>query len=850
MNPEARGRQPGGETGKRYAVSLADPTASMTERIGSKAANLARLLQAGFPVPDGFVVTVEAFEQFLGANGFGPDTSPEAVLAASFPEDVADALRGALSRQGDAPLAVRSSGIAEDLPGASFAGQYETVLDVRGAAALLAAVRRCWASAFGAGVAAYRAAQEQEGLVTMAVLVQRLVSATAAGVAFTANPVTGDRGETVVSAVRGLGDRLVSGQVSPDEWLIRADSIVASRNREGAVNAAEARAVADLAQRVEAFFGSPQDIEWALADGTLFLLQARPITALPDGTQEAIRVAAEPPPGFWQRETSHYPQPLSPMYGVLLEAFNASMKRATADFSLLVEGVEFREIGGWVYQRLVPLGGRDMRAPPAWLMPLLTRIVPRMRSRIRGAVDAVRSDKAGAYIRRWHAEWKAELASAIARLRRVNVPALSDDELDRHIGEVIGFFRHSLDIHTRLNVAVLSALAEIAFVSRDLLGWGDRKTFELFGGLSEKSSEPSRRLAELASMAATRPALRALLEEIGDQTAARLAEVDQEFAAALAAYQREFGCRTLGEITEPTLAESPRLILGLVRDQLRRGYDPLADAAVLEERRAATIAEAWAALAKRSDGDRARFERALTRGEQAYPIREDNQFYAVSAPMALVRYAVLETGRRLADRRQLVRRDDVFFLEFEEGRAALREGGDERPVVARRKAERAWMEAHPGPASYGRDPGPPPSFASLPSEVRFLMEGLLWAMSRVFAADHGDHQPSSENILRGIAASPGTYTGPVRVVMHEAEFHKLRPGDVLVCPMTSPVWSVLFPSVGALVTDSGGILSHPAIIAREYRVPAVVATGHATSVLHDGQTITVDGSAGVVEAQP
>jgi pyruvate,water dikinase len=163
VNHGARGRHPEEDAGEKYVVSLSAPAALRRERLGSKAATLARLLQAGFPVPEGFVVTVEAFDQFVEANGFGPTTPPEAVLAASPPEDVADALRGALRLLGETPLAVQSSGIAEDLPGASFAGQYETVLDVRGAAALLTAVRRCWASAFGARVGAYRAAHEQEG---------------------------------------------------------------------------------------------------------------------------------------------------------------------------------------------------------------------------------------------------------------------------------------------------------------------------------------------------------------------------------------------------------------------------------------------------------------------------------------------------------------------------------------------------------------------------------------------------------------------------------------------------------------------------------------------------------------
>jgi pyruvate,water dikinase len=217
--------------------------------------------------------------------------------------------------------------------------------------------------------------------------------------------------------------------------------------------------------------------------------------------------------------------------------------------------------------------------------------------------------------------------------------------------------------------------------------------------------------------------------------------------------------------------------------------------------------------------------------------------------MALMRYVVLEVGSRLGARGQIAQRDDVFFLEWEEARAALRDGSDRHGLVARRKGERAWVEAHPGPASYGKDPGPPPSFAALPTAARFLMEALLWARHRVFAVEHSGHAPAVGRLLRGIAASPGVYTGPVRVIMNESEFAKLHPGDVLVCPVTSPVWSVLFPTVGALVTDTGGILSHPAIIAREYRVPAVVATGHATRALRDGQTVKVDGNAGMVEME-
>jgi phosphoenolpyruvate synthase/pyruvate phosphate dikinase len=171
-------------------------------------------------------------------------------------------------------------------------------------------------------------------------------------------------------------------------------------------------------------------------------------------------------------------------------------------------------------------------------------------------------------------------------------------------------------------------------------------------------------------------------------------------------------------------------------------------------------------------------------------------------------------------------------------------------LVTRRRGERAFVEQHPGPATYGKDPGPPPPLDALPAEARFTMTALLWYIGRVFeAAASSRAQQAGTEVLGGIAASPGRYTGPVRVVNDEFDFGKLRPGDVLVCPITSPVWSVLFPSVGALVTDTGGLLSHPAIIAREHGVPAVAATGNATALLRDDQVVTVDGTTGQVEVQ-
>ena len=829
---------------QRYAVKLRDCAGDGSLQAGSKAGSLAKLLAAGFPVPDGFVVTVAAFDDFI-ASLDRRGISQETVERSSMPPAIEGELADAIADLGNVPVAVRSSGVAEDLPDASFAGQYETVLDVHGVEAILEAIKRCWASAFNKRVTAYRETHGITDGLHMAVLVQRLIRADAAGVAFTANPVTGDRSETVVSAVRGLGERLVSGQASPDEWIVKEGKATCQRAPEHAINAAMALEVASLARRVEKHFGSPQDVEWAAADGKLCLLQARPVTTLAD---KGADVAAESaPPGFWEREISHYPRPLSPMFGSMwLPVQNACFRRVFDELSPLIETIELREINGWVYQRMVPFGGKDRKAPPAFVVWLMVRLIPAFRSRIKGSMDAVSNDIFGAYVDRWFKESKPQLKARIAELGRVELAKLSNDDLDRAAGEVIRFMEQSADVHFRLNAPTSLLVADLAFACRDLLDWDDKKTVELLAGLSEKSSEPSQKLARLAMMASARPNVRSLFDHIDSNSVARLAEMDREFAEAFKQYMGEFGCRALRyELTEPTLAEKPELVLGLIRDQLAQHYDATGDARALEQKRSAVVAEARKLLQSHPVKDRERFERALERAQKAYPIREDNEFYTVSCPYALVRYAFLEIGKRLVKRGQLVDAGDVFFLKTEEARAALKSGATQAAIVAKRKAERAAAVARRVPVSYGKPPGPPPSLAVLPAGARFMMEAILWATERVFALPQSTRR-GGKGDLDGIAASAGLYTGTVRVVMNENEFGKVHAGDVLVCPITSPVWSVLFPSIGAVVTDTGGILSHSAIIAREYRIPAVVATASATSTLHDGEQVMVDGNQGIV----
>jgi phosphohistidine swiveling domain-containing protein len=808
---------------------------------GRKAATLARLLRDGFPVPDGVVLLADALDRSLDAAGLTADAPVDAVAAIEVPAQIQAALREAVQRWGEGtPLAVRSSGVNEDLASASYAGLYSTVLDVIGEDRLLDAVRQCWASAFGRLVRTYgpKAATDRPRL---AVLIQPMVPATAAGVAFTTDPVTGDRGTIVVEAVRGTGDRLVSGAATPDEWAISGEFALRRAGSENAIDAGVARAVAALARQVEQHQGEPQDIEWALSDGEVVLLQARPITGVADRRIQPVPVEVEPLPGYWTREASHAPMPWSPFNRVVLRPRASGIRSMCAQLGLLFETIDFRDIGGWEYIRIVPIGGKDRPAPPAPLVPFMFRLVPPLRRRIKSSVAAMRADVAGRLVRRWYAEWQPEFADRIAVLRKVNLSTLSDAELDAHLTGVLELMDHGLHVHMDLHGAVQITLAELAFTCRDLLGWDEVRTFDLLAGLSNTSTEPSRALSRLAELANELPEVKRRLAE---RSPVGVVLEDEQFAAAFTEFLGTHGCRALRyEVADQNLDERPDLVLGLVADQLAAGFDPARTATALADRRERAAADAQSRLT--SPEGRATFDRALARAVDAYPVREDNEYFTVSAPLALVRRTAVEIGRRLAERGQLDSGDDVFFLEADEAKAALGDGTNRRDLAMRRQGERSWVLAHPGPVSYGKDPGPPPSFASLPAEARLANEGFLWAVDRIFGPD-GAAQAGQDSSVTGIPASVGSYTGPVCVITSEAEFDRLRAGDVLVCPVTSPVWSVLFPSIGALVTDTGGILSHPAIIAREYGVPAVVATGNGTAVLHDGQLVTVDGTAGVI----
>lgn len=819
-------------------ATLAGAADRPVEEVGAKARTLGRLVASGVAVPEGLVLTRAVLDEVLGANGLVAEAATAAeVMAAAWPEAVTAAVIGVADHFGDGALAVRSSAAVEDGTVASYAGQYESVLGVHGSAELQAAVRRCWASAFTGQVRRYSGGAP--GRTGMAVLVQRLVEADVAGVAFTADPVTGSREEVVVSAVTGLGVPVVSGSEEGDQWRVRDGVATPASVTRLALTRQQAEGVAALALDVEQLLGGPQDLEWAMADHRLVVLQARPITALP--TPPAVQV----PPGTWLKEVDRYPEPFH-AFGARVAArlVSTGLTTMNREYGGLVDRFEMIMIGGESYLRVVPLGGHEGPPPPWWVLAVLARLAPPLRRRMRSArrrlvsLTTVMDDFDRVQLPRLAAEHR--------RLASVDQAGLSDAELDEHLGEVVGFLEEALLLHFRLVPAEVVPVFDLVQWCRRHLGWDTGKVLQLVAGSSATTTEPSARLAEIARQIHDDPVARAAVDEAEADLVERLRAARPELAGRVEEWCQRYAVRSLSDDpATPTLAERPALVARLLREQVAAGAGPSAGGSSASAASSAPASSEARALAAPGTRDATELDRLLGLARRGYALRETSAFWTASMPGGLVRRTMVEAGSRLHARRLLTQPGDVAHVELDTVRAALRDDPAAVQAVtgeaARNRAERAWVLQHPGPDHLGDPPSGVPDLRGLPGPGRRLNQALMWSQER-----HEPVPPRDASVLVGVAGCSGRHTGPVRVVRTPRDFDRVRHGDVLVCPTTDPAWSVLFGIAGALVTDHGGLLSHAAIVAREHGLPAVLATGAATQRLHDDQVVTVDGTTGVV----
>ena len=830
------------------------------DEAGGKGANLGELTRAGLPVPSGFVVVTDAYRAHVTEHELAeriamlavPTDDPagyddaSAQIRALFTNKVSDSLRAEIAEAytalgEDAPVAVRSSATAEDLPEASFAGQQDTYLNVRGLEDLLVAVGDCWASLWTARAMAYRARQGIDpASVSLAVVVQQMVHAEAAGVMFTANPSNGRRNETVISAAWGLGESVVSGSVNTDNIVVRtpdgavlsnetADKAVMTiyaeqRTQEVPVPAdqrmgpvlseAESAALAAYGTRIESHFGAPQDIEWARTNGRFWILQARPITALPE-------VEAAPPMDWTVPEpTAMYvrasiveqlPDPLSPLFADLIDgsvtrSLQALFREILGDDVIRDADVGLPTVNGYAYYRYSRSGmGRLMIKSPKAFRELLG-----------GSLSGQA---------RWrtysHPRYRRIVSDWTAR----GISELSTEELLAGVQQLVdAAAEYYTAVQTIIPAAATSEVLFTRFYDAVVRTKDDPPAQVFLLGFdsapirSEKSlydlATWTRSHAELAEPLLSLPAQKFLDEAAGSED-----PVWHEWHTRFQAHLVAYGHAVYNlDFMNPVPADDPVPLLETVRFFVSgKGVDPYDR----QQRSATRREEAATAVLARLDPVRVKaFSRLLHWAQAAAPVRED-ALADVGLAWPQVRRMLAEIGRRLQRAGVIDEPDDVFWLrraEIDEGLGSLAEQVEQRKQM--------WR---------GQRRATPP---------QLLPKGGWGDMFRNWMPAASEEQTG--NLIKGTGASAGTITAPARVLGGPQDFGLMQPGDVLVASITTPAWTSLFAMASGVVTDIGGPLSHSSIVAREYGIPAVLGTAVATRRIRSGQLILVDGDAGTV----
>lgn len=902
------------------------------EVAGGKGGNLSQLMLAGFPVPVGFVLTMSAYTAFVQADGIEGriaelsrsasaddpvsfETASRAIQSlfdsASIPQSITMAIRQAYGNLyhfvGDSPaplsddmqcvsappdpasnlpVAVRSSATAEDLPEASFAGQQDTYLNVRGEEALLEAIKRCWASLWNARAMAYRARQGIDpAAVRLAVVVQPMVPADVAGVLFTVNPLTGNRDEVVINAAWGLGEAVVSGRVTPDTVLadkatgrvshleVGDKAVMTVLTARGTAEAPvdvqlrlepvltpeQIKELTRLSREIEGHFGSPQDIEWAIASGRLYILQSRPVTALPevplppidgkptipgDDDWPALGLGTPQPFDLWTQANvgEVWPHPVTPLtWSGIPEALNTAARYSMPGLDRYLDRIQWtgRFYGRIYYNEgaLAHLFSQKLGLPGSLLDAALGSR-RRVDSRLDGEKfhifrfmralpcflrSTVRQLRAGRQLEALFPQIDPWVTDFVER----NLDRLNDHELG---AELAVWREHATRVLNLHNVVSGSAMMAFAQLERRIARWCGRKDLahDLITGLTGVfTAEMGASLWQIAQRLQELGLAGVVLDNDSEEALAQLRRRPEArpVIQMLDAFLRRHGhrCPHEGEWLHPRWVEAPERIIEVVAGYLRAGeeFDPI----VTEDRQRRRREEAVAWMeAQLGPLRRVLFRLDLARAQHLVRLRENGRHYLmkVMLPLCLGNRVY---GRRWSGRGWLKQPEDLFFLAVSEIEAILEAGNPTAAgldllalVAERRKAFEYWFGVE-APEVLGADGQP--ATGSLPDEPMGA-------------------------VLHGIAASGGRVRGTARLIRDPRGATRLQKGDILVTRATDTGWTPVFPLVGGLVLEVGGQLSHGAIVAREYGVPAVVNVHEAMRRIQDGQMLTVDGTAGCV----
>jgi rifampicin phosphotransferase len=861
-----------------YVLGLPEIDQTQVAIVGGKGAHLGELSRIeGIRVPAGFCVTTDAFRRIIAESPSiderldrlsrrNPDDR-ESIRTLSaeirrtlegiaIPEDLAAAITRALVRLGEqAAYAVRSSATAEDLPTASFAGQQDTYLNIVGPAAILQHISRCWASLFTERAVTYRLRNGfDHRKVHMAVVVQQMIFPYAAGILFTADPVTSNRKVAAVEASFGLGEALVSGMVNADAYKVRDGEVVAkavatkqlaiyalpaggtqeqaidpARQEQPVLTDAQVVQLAQLGRRIEAYFGCPQDIEWCLVDDGFQIVQSRPITTL------------FPVPAAGDRENhvyvsvGHQQMMTDPMKPLGLSMWQLTALRPMYD------------AGGRLFVDVTQ--GLASPASRAGLLEVLGRGDPLIRDALQTILDR------GDFIPSLPDQGPAGPPAGGAPAPIETDPAIVTELIERSQASIATLQR---DIRTKSGSALLDfILADIQELKRVL---GDPRSMQVImagmeatwwlneqlqAWLGEKNaadtltlsapnnvtSEMGLALLDVADLIRPHPEVLAFLQHVEDEgflhELPKLAG-GQEACDAIRAYLDKYGMRCVGEIdiTRPRWSERPSTLVPVILDNIRN-FEPGARKRRFEqgrqeaEKKEQDVLEHLRAL---SDGERKAEEtkRMIDRVRTFIGYREYPK-YAIVSRYFVYKQALLEEAERLVQADALAEKEDIFYLTFSELHDVARTNQvDDQLIRLRKDAFRSYQALTP------------PRVLTSDGEV-------------IAGAYRRDDVPAGA--LVGLPVSAGIVEGRARVI-HDMAEADLEAGDILVTAYTDPSWSPLFVAITGLVTEVGGLMTHGAVIAREYGLPTVVGVEQATRLIRNGQRIRVHGTDGYVEILP
>ncbi|MGH9213770.1 MAG: rifamycin-inactivating phosphotransferase [Acidimicrobiales bacterium] len=861
-----------------YVLSLREIDQTQVADVGGKGAHLGELSRMeGIRVPAAFCVTTDAFRRIMEdapsiedrlnqLSRLGPDDR-EAIRTRSaeirrtlegivIPDDLAAAITRALAGLGErAAYAVRSSATAEDLPAAAFAGQQDTYLNVVGPAAILQHVSRCWASLFTERAVTYRLRNGfDHRKVHMAVVVQQMVFPQAAGVLFTADPVTSNRKVTSVEASFGLGEALVSGLVNADVYKVRDGDIVAkavatkqraihaspaggtqeqpiepAQQEQPALTDAQVVQLAQLGRRIEAHFGCPQDIEWCLVDDGFQIVQSRPITTL------------FPIPEAGDRENHVY---VSVGHGQMM---TDPMKPLGLSMWQLTALAPMHDAGGRLFVDVT----RGLASPSsrAGLLEVLGKGDPLIRDALETILE--RDD----FIPSVPDQGPAGPPAGGAPAPIETDPAIVTDLIERSQASIATLQR---DIRTTSGPARFDFLLAAFQEHKRVLGdprsmhvimagmdatWWLNEQLQLW--LGEKNaadtltlsaphnvtSEMGLALLDVADVIRPHPEVVAFLQDVEDEGFLdELAKLPggQEARDAIRAYLDRYGMRCVGEIdiTRPRWSERPTTLVPVILDNIRN-FEPGARKRRFEQGRQEAETKEQDVLERLRalpDGQRKAEEakRMIDRVRTFIGYREYPK-YAIVSRYFMYKQALLDEAECLVQADVLREKEDIFYLTFQELHDVVRTNQVDDELIRRRKAAFRSYQALTPPRVLTSDG-----------------EAIAGAYRR-------DDVPTGA--LVGLPVSVGIVQGRARVILDMAEAD-LEPGDILVTAHTDPSWSPLFVAVTGLVTEVGGLMTHGAVIAREYGLPAVVGVEHATQLIQDGQRIRVNGTDGYIEILP